>query len=157
MFGSHRLKKELKEIQKKLNSSNKSINDLGDYIRKIQPIAIEEELISYCRVFGERIPIKAPDSSYGEEYFENAILFKEPVVLEHRTPLLGICYNPQYDTSNEFGKANLLKGRHLGLEGIISLSYLCGDEAEYQPWEKFGPIILNQFHSQLRIPTADIQ
>lgn len=150
MFGIRRLKRNILELQNQLDSANFSISKLERVYSEIKQRAIEDELIAYCRIFGERIKIETPNNSY-EEYFENAILFKKPITILHRSTLLGICYNPKFDTFGKNEKASLLKGRHLGLEGIVSLSYLCGDEAEYQPWVEFGPIILQMFREDYKL------
>lgn len=143
-------RKKLREKTLELQSAYKRIDELDDYIKTFRPLAVEDELISYCRVFGKRIPIEFPDDKR-EGYFENAILFDEPVIFGSYNPLLGICYNPDFDICTPNDKQQLLKGRHLGLEGIVSLSYLLGDEAEYKPWTELGPVILNLLREKYKV------
>lgn len=118
-------------------------------LRRYVPIALESLLISYCRVYGKRIHIQGCEPDY-PEYFENAIIFDQPFIRENGKKLIGICYHPEFDDSNVFDKQTLLTGKHLGLEGIRSLTSLGGDEAEYLEWEEIGQGVLDVLENQFR-------
>lgn len=124
--------------------------------REYNRAALEGILIGYCRVFGKRIEIDGAEDME-KEYLENAILFNEPFIQRHRSRLIGICYNPEFDTYTDGAKKALLRGRHMGLEGIISTSYLCGDEAEYQGWDEIGEAVLEILKEQFKdaVPPSD--
>ncbi len=140
-------KRELNQAYTLISRLTFEMEDLKKSAQEYYFVVLEDILIGYCRIYGKRIKIDGPKNLVNE-YLENAILFCEPFILEHHPKLIGICYNPKFDIDSAGAQSALLKGRHLGLEGIFTTSYLAGDEADYQPWNEIGEAVLEILKKQ---------
>lgn len=146
-----KLKKEHLDITTKYIELIEQKNKTEEEFQKIKPLITESILITFCRIYGKRIMETDCPGNCTPEYFENAILFEKPLKIEHHNPILGICYNPDYDINTPTNKKLLLNGKHMGLEAIMSTSYAAGDEAEYQNWDKIGNTIIEILTEQFKI------
>lgn len=148
MFG-FKYRKMYQEVLGELCSKEIDAQKLAAKVVELNPVMVEDRIISYCRVFGSKVQLECPDG-VEDAYLENAIVFDEPLVLKYCNPLLGVCYTPKFDVFGENAKRCLLKGRHLGLEGIMSLKYCAGDEADCLRWEEIGEDVLEVLEKKFK-------